>query len=275
VLADDALVELLLHAHELLRLRLGELEHRDARPHRDDVGDLLLADRGTVAVGLAGLPLLLEVALLLRELALAVAEVRGLLELLRLDRGLLLAPRRLDLLLELPVHGRGGHRLDAHARRGLVDEVDGLVGQLAVGDVAVGELRRGLEGLVGDVDLVVGLVAVAQALEDLHGLVRRRLVHADLLEAALQRAVALEVLAVLVERRRADRLQLPAREGRLEDGRSVDRALRGTAPTRLWSSSMNRMMSPRWVISFITFLRRSSNSPRYFEPATRAARSSV
>ncbi len=47
------------------------------------------------------------------------------------------------------------------------------------------------------------------------------------------------------------------------------------APTRLWSSSMKRMMSPRWVISFITFLRRSSNSPRYFEPATRAARSSV
>ena len=47
------------------------------------------------------------------------------------------------------------------------------------------------------------------------------------------------------------------------------------APTRLWSSSMKRMMSPRWVISFITFFSRSSNSPRYFEPATRAARSSV
>ena len=38
---------------------------------------------------------------------------------------------------------------------------------------------------------------------------------------------------------------------------------------------MNRMMSPRWVISFITFFRRSSNSPLYFEPATSAARSSV
>ena len=47
------------------------------------------------------------------------------------------------------------------------------------------------------------------------------------------------------------------------------------APTSVCSSSMNRMMSPRWVISFITFLRRSSNSPRYFDPATSAARSSV
>src|SRR4051794_22361028 len=228
VLADDALVELLLHAHELLRLGLGELEHRDAGPHGDDVGDLLLADGGTIGVALAPLPLLLELALLVRQLALGVAEVRGLLELLRLDRGLLGAARLLDLLLELPVHGRGGHRLDAHARGGLVDEVDRLVGQLAVGDVPVRELRGRLERLVGDVHLVVLLVAVAQALEDLHGLVGRRLVDADLLEAPLESRVALQVLAVLVERRRADRLQLPAGEGRLEDRGGVDRALRGT-----------------------------------------------
>ncbi len=148
------------------RLGLGELEHRDAGPHRDDVGDLLLADRGALAA-LAGLPGVLELALLVREAPLLVAQVRGLLELLRLDRGLLLAPRLLDLLLELPVDGRGGHRLDAHARRGLVDQVDRLVGQEAVGDVAVGQLGRRLERLVGDLDLVVRLVAVAQALEDL------------------------------------------------------------------------------------------------------------
>ena len=196
-------------------------------PHRDDVGDLFLADRRTLSA-LAGLPGVLEVALLVRELTLAIAKVRGLLELLVLDRGLLVAPRRLDLLLELPVHGRGGHRLDAHARGGLVDEVDRLVGQEAVGDVAVGQLRRGLEGLVGDVDLVVRLVAVAQALEDLHALLERRLVDRDLLEAALQGRVALEVLAVLVQRRRADGLQLTAGQRRLEDRGRVDRALRGT-----------------------------------------------
>ena len=44
---------------------------------------------------------------------------------------------------------------------------------------------------------------------------------------ALERGVALEVLAVLVERRRADGLDLPARERRLEDRGSVDRALGG------------------------------------------------
>ncbi len=47
------------------------------------------------------------------------------------------------------------------------------------------------------------------------------------------------------------------------------------APTRVWSSSTKRMTSP-WAlrISSITFFIRSSNSPRYLVPATRAARSS-
>src|SRR5207253_2303071 len=73
VLADHALVQLLLHPDQLLRLRLGQLEDRDARPHRDDVGDLLLADL-RLLLGLLVVPLLLELALLLRELALLVAE---------------------------------------------------------------------------------------------------------------------------------------------------------------------------------------------------------
>ena len=164
---------------------------------------------------------------MLRQLALLVAQRRGLLELLGLDRGLLLAARRLDLVLELAVGRRRGHRLDAHPRGGLVDQVDRLVGQEAVGDVAAGEFAGGAQRLVGDLHLVVLLVAVAQPAQDLDGLVDRGLVDADLLEAALERGVALEVLAVLVERGRADRLQLAARERRLEDRGGVDRALGG------------------------------------------------
>ena len=47
------------------------------------------------------------------------------------------------------------------------------------------------------------------------------------------------------------------------------------APTSVWISSMNRMMSPRVRISLRTFFSRSSKSPRYREPATSAPRSSV
>ena len=109
---------------------------------------------------------------------------------------------------------------------GLVDQVDRLVGEVPVLDVAVGERRRGVQRLVRDLAAVVRLVAVAQPAQDLHGVVDRRLLDADLLEAALERCVALEVLAVLVERRRADRLQLAACERGLEDRRCVDRAFR-------------------------------------------------
>ena len=69
------------------------------------------------------------------------------------------------------------------------------------------------------------LVAVAETAEDLHRVVDGRLLDAHLLEAALESGVALEVLAVLVERRRADRLELAAGERRLEDRGRVDRAL--------------------------------------------------
>jgi hypothetical protein len=107
-------VQLVLHAHQLLGLGLGQLEHRDAGPHRDDVGDLVLADLGALAA-LARLPLVLELALLVRQAPLLVAEAGGLLELLRLDRSLLVAPRLLDLILEVAVHRRRGHRLDPGA----------------------------------------------------------------------------------------------------------------------------------------------------------------
>ena len=103
-----------------------------------------------------------------------------------------------------------------------------LSGRKPVGDVAVGQVGRGHEGLVGDGDPVVGLVAVAQALQDLDRVGHGGLLDHDLLEAALEGGVLLEVLAVLVERGGADRLQLAAGEHRLQDRRRVDGALGGT-----------------------------------------------
>ncbi len=47
------------------------------------------------------------------------------------------------------------------------------------------------------------------------------------------------------------------------------------APTSMWISSMNKMIRPSdSFISLRTAFRRSSNSPRYFAPATSADRSS-
>ena len=78
------------------------------------------------------------------------------------------------------------------------------------------------------VHAVVSLVAVAQTLEDVDRVSDGRLRNLDRLEPALEGRVLLEVLAVLVERRRADRLQLAASEHRLQDAGRVDRAFGGT-----------------------------------------------
>ena len=72
---------------------------------------------------------------------------------------------------------------------------------------------------------VVGLVAVAQALEDLQRLVLGGRVDDDGLEPPLQGAVLLDVLAVLVHGCGADALDLAARQGRLEYVGRVDSPL--------------------------------------------------
>ena len=223
LLADDPLVQLVFHAEQLGGLLLGELVDRDARPQREHLGDRLLGDL-VEEVDALGAPLRLLRRPLLEQRLLVVAQLRGPLELLGLDGRFLLLARGRDLVFELAVVGRCLHATDAQARARFVDEVDRLVGEVTVGDVPVGEVRRRDERLVGDGDPVVLLVAVAQTLQDLDGVRDGRLLDLDRLEAALERGVLLEVLAVLVERGGTDGLELTACEHRLEDAGGVDRA---------------------------------------------------
>src|SRR6266508_4028630 len=147
--------------------------------------------------------------------------------------GILLAHRReLDLeLADAPLGlvelEGGGVDLHPQARGGLVDEVDRLVGEEPVRDVAVGEDRGRDERRVTDANAVVRLVALLQAAENGDRVHDGRLADEDRLEASLEGRVLLDVLAVLVERRRADRAQLAAREHRLQQIRGVDGALGG------------------------------------------------
>ena len=120
-------------------------------------------------------------------------------------------------------------RVDLHPqpRRSLVDEVDRLVRQEPVGDVAIRQHRRGDERGVADAHAVMRLVALLQPAQDRDRVGDRRLADEDRLEAALERRVLLDVLPVLVERRRADAAQLAAREHRLEQVARRDRAFCG------------------------------------------------
>ena len=226
LLADDPLVQLVLHAQELGRLLLGEPVHRDARPVGQDLGDDLLVHH-VEEVDALGPPLGLLGLLATEALGLLLGQLLRLLEGAALDGRLLVGAQSGDLLVELLVARRGGHPPDPQPAAGLVDQVDGLVGQEAVGQVAVGQVGRRHQCLVGDGDRVVRLVAVAQALQDVDGQRHRRLLHLHRLEAPLQGGVLLEVLAVLVQGGGADGLQLAAGQHGLEDRGGVDGALGG------------------------------------------------
>ena len=149
-----------------------------------------------------------------------------------LRRGVALLLQRLaldfelhDLALDLVQLGRVGGDLHAQAAGGLVDQVDGFVGQEAVGDVAVRQRGRGDHGRVGDAHVVMHLVALLQPAQDRDGVFDGRLVHQHRLETPFERRVLLDVLAKFVQRRRADGVQLAARQHRLEHVAGVHRAL--------------------------------------------------
>ena len=172
-----------------------------------------------------------------------------------------------------------GHAFQLHRQPagGLVHQVDGLVGQEAVGDVAVRELGRGHQGRVLDLHaLVMGFVARLEAAEDGDRVLDGRLADEHRLEAALERGVLFDVLAILVERRRADAAQLAAGQGRLEQVGGVAAAFgRAGADDGVQLVDEQDDVAARRALRVSTALSRSSNSPRNFVPAISAPMSSA
>ena len=142
---------------------------------------------------------------------------------------------RLFLDLQLGELTRGGVNLDRHAVElhaqtacRLIDQVDGLVGQEAVGDIAIGEVGGGHERAIGDVHAVEDLVLLLEATQDRDGVLDGRLGDHNGLETTGERRVLLDVLAVFVERGRADRVQVATGERRLQDVAGIHGTLGGT-----------------------------------------------
>jgi hypothetical protein len=183
---------------------------------------------------------------------------------------------RLDVVLADDLLALRG-RQELLRRTGLVDDVDRLVRQEAVGDVACGELRGHAQRLVRVAQTVVILEARLQALENLVGVVGGGLEHVDLLETTAQRLVLVEDAAVLLEGGGADAAQLARTQQRLEQVglASMTPPEAAPAPMIVWISSMNRIAPSRRFSSARRPFRRFSKSPRYLVPASSAPRSSA
>ena len=167
------------------------------------LGDVLAALEVGDALGVAG-----------RHAALAFEELDLGREVLDLAAGVFERRRR-----------RGLAQRDAGAHR--VEQAHRLVGQLAVRHVPRREPHGIDHRFVEDADLVVLLQHRHEAAEHADRLLLVRLVDLDLLEAALERGVGLEVLLVLGEGGGRDGAQFAAGERRLEQvGRVVLPGLR-------------------------------------------------
>ena len=122
----------------------------------------------------------------------------------------------------------GGHRvyLGADCGARLVHEVNRLVGQKPVRNVAVRKRRRGNQRTVVNLHSVIHFVTLFESAEDGYRVLDRRFVHHNGLETAFQRGVLFDILAVLVQRGRADAVQFAAREHRFEQIARVHCAVR-------------------------------------------------
>ena len=151
-----------------------------------------------------------------------------------------------------------------------------LSGKKAVGDVAVAQRRRRDQRGVLDAHAVVHFVLLVQPAQDRDRVLDARLIDEHRLEAPFERRILLDVLAVLVERRRADHVQFAARQHRLEQIAGVHRAfgLAGADDGVQFVDEEHDLRLRSSATSLSTALRRSSNSPRYFAPAISAPMSS-
>ena len=121
-----------------------------------------------------------------------------------------------DAAVEL-VHLLGfGFFLDFDAAGRFVNQINGFVGQEAVGNIAVGQFCRRHNRRVGNFHAVVDFVAVLQAAQNRNRVFHARFAHQHFLEAAFQRSIFFDVLAVFVQRGCADAVQFAARQGRFQ-----------------------------------------------------------
>ena len=136
VLANDALVQLVFHAQQFGRLFFGQSVDRDAGPHGQHFGDgLLVHEVKGFAAG--GLGCRVQFVLARDETALLLFEGLGLLEGAALHGRLLVGAHACDVLVETLDRWRGVHAANTQATAGLIDEVNSLIGQESVRDIAV------------------------------------------------------------------------------------------------------------------------------------------
>src|ERR1035438_8372932 len=224
ILGDDALVQLFFDAQQLLRLFFFDRGDGNAGPARYHVLDVLPTDYA--GGGFIEVVFFAKSAQVFALLAFFVRVEARLLELVVRDGVLHAVDDELDALLDFGqfLGQRGLAQL--HARPRLVDQIDRLVWKETIGNIAVRMRHREVDGIVGVGDGVKLLVALFDPKKNLDriGLVGRWNFYG--LKAAFERPIFFDRLAIFGRRGCADALNLAARQSRLQNIGSIERAFR-------------------------------------------------
>src|ERR1039458_2123416 len=213
VLRNDALVQLFLDTQQFLRLFFFDRGDGHAGPARDHVFDVFAVDHA--GGRLVQMIFFAQGAQVLALFAFFIRVETRLLELVVRDGVFHAMHDELDALLDFGQFFGQRSLSQLYSCSGFVDQVDGLVWKETVGYVAARVRDREVDGVVGVGDGVEFLVAILDAEQNLDriGLVRRRNFHG--LEAALERTVLLDGLAIFARRGGANALDFATRYGGL------------------------------------------------------------
>ena len=124
-----------------------------------------------------------------------------------------------------------GVKFHAQAGGSLVDQVNGFIGKLTPGDVAIGKLCRCNQSTVRNGDLVVCFVLRCNTAQNCDGIFNRRLTNEHLLETAFKSGVLFDVLAVLIQGCCADHAELATGQHGLEHVARIHCSFRATTGT--------------------------------------------
>ena len=137
--------------------------------------------------------------------------------------------------------------MDASAGASLIKDINCLIWQEAVLDIAARKRNGSLDSSLGVVNVVVLLIAVLKAMDDRNGVVVVWLADVDRLETPLKCSVLLDVFTVLFCRSCTDDLDFSTRQRRLQDGRGVDGALCGAGA----NDSVNLVNEEDVILGFL------------------------
>ena len=122
-----------------------------------------------------------------------------------------------DMAADIVQLGRQGIDFRTDHGAGFIHQVDGLIRQEPVGDVAVGEGGGGDQGIVLDLDAMEDFIPLLQTAQDSDGIFHGRLGYHDGLETTFQGGILLDILTVLVQGGGTDTMELTTGQHRLQD----------------------------------------------------------